>query len=113
MRYAASTLLALLLVFGVAGSASADTVIPTSPFGGTYYASSADGSFVAFQTADGRIRWEFNGTPLADWGVNEAVMASSVGFSDARVLVPAGRIRGSHTALVAPADDTSNASGSI
>lgn len=92
--------LALTLVFG--GSALADPgapgTIPTSVFGGTYFAMSEDGSTIGFKMPDGRIRWEVNGTPISNYGVNDATLAQAVGFDDPTVLVLGGSIRGTYFA---------------
>ena len=92
------TTCALTLAF--ASPALADPVttsselVPMSSLGGSYLMSSPDGRLVAFQTADGRVRWELDGLPWSDWGVNDAVRAATVGFDDASVLVLGGAIRG-------------------
>ena len=58
----------------------------------TAQASAADRLWLV--TADGRVRWELDGLPWSDWGVNDAVRAATVGFDDASVLVLGGAIRG-------------------
>ena len=92
--------LALILVFG--GSALADPgapgTIPTSVFGGTYFAMSEDGSTVGFKMPDGHIRWEVNGVPISNYGVNDVTLAEAVGFDDPSVLVFGGTISGTYFA---------------
>ena len=91
---------AVALTLAFASPALADPVttsselVPMSSLGGSYLMSSPDGRLVAFQTADGRVRWELDGLPWSDWGVNDAVRAATVGFDDASVLVLGGAIRG-------------------
>jgi outer membrane protein assembly factor BamB len=90
--------LALTLVFG--GSAFADPgtpgVVPVSIFGGTYFAMSEDGTAIAFKMPDGRIRWEINGVPISNYGVNDVTLAEAVGFDDPNVLVLGGAIGGTY-----------------
>ena len=94
------TTCAVALTLAFASPALADPVttssdlVPMSSLGGSYLMSSPDGRLVAFQTADGRVRWELDGLPWSDWGVNDAVRAATVGFDDASVLVLGGAIRG-------------------
>ena len=73
---------------------TSSALVPTSSLGGSYLMSSPDGRLVAFQTADGRVRWELDGLPWSDWGVNDSVRAASVGFDDVSLLVLGGAIRG-------------------
>ena len=94
------TTCAVALTLAFASPALADPVttsselVPMSSLGGSYLMSSPDGRLVAFQTADGRVRWELDGLPWSDWGVNDAVRDATVGFDDASVLVLGGAIRG-------------------
>src|SRR5438046_8987265 len=94
------TTCAVALTLAFASPALADPVttsselVPMSSLGGSYLMSSPDGRLVAFQTADGRVRWELDGLPWSDWGVNDAVRAATVGFDDASVLGLGGAIRG-------------------
>ena len=91
---------AMAFTFAFASPALADPVttssdlVPASAFGGSYLMTSADGHLVAFQMADGRVRWELDGMPLSQWGVDDAVRAAAVGFGDPSVLVIGGAVRG-------------------
>jgi hypothetical protein len=87
------------LTLAVASPALADpTPVPTSQFGGMYLMSSGDGQLVAFLMADGRVRWELDGLPLAEYGVNDVARAASLGFSDSSLLVLGGTVRGVYVA---------------
>ena len=101
MRRSISTsILAIALTFALGGAALADPTVPTSIFPGTYFAMSMDQSAVAFQMPDGHLRWEIDGVPISNYGVDDTARAASVGlvgfvgFDSARVLVPYGLIRG-------------------
>ena len=97
MRRLITAVFGLVLTLAVASPVLAD-VTPTSRFGGAYVMSSADGQLVAFAMPDGRIRWELDGLPLADYGVNDVARAGSVGFSDPSLLVLGGTVRGVYVA---------------
>lgn len=86
-------LLAILLTLALGGAALADPA-PVSIFAGTYFGMSDDHSAIAFKMPDGHVRWEINGVPISNYGVDDAARAASVGFDSALVLVPYGRIRG-------------------
>ena len=99
MRHLKSIFLGAVLSIALATPALADPgTVPTSVWGGTFLMASADGTLVAFQMADGRVRWELEGMPLSAWGVNDIARASSVGYSDPSVLVPGGMVRGVYVA---------------
>lgn len=87
---------ALLVAFG--GAALADQTVPVSIFGGTYFGMSDDHSAIAFKMPDGRIRWELNGVPISNYGVDDVARAASVGYESPQVLVLYGRIRGTYFA---------------
>ena len=70
MRQLIAAIFGIVLTLAVASSALADTT-PTSRFGGMYLMSSNDGSLVAFLMADGRVRWELDGLPMAAYGVDD------------------------------------------
>ena len=103
MRQLKTILIGAILSLAIATPALADPGL-TSPFGGAFLMASADGTLVAFQMPSGRVRWELDGMPLSDWGVNDTVRAASVGYSDPSVLVLGGQIRGIY---VAASDDGS------
>ena len=99
MRSLKSIFLGAVLSIALATPALADPgTVPTSVWGGTFLMASSDGTLMAFQMADGRVRWELGGTPLSGWGVNDTARASSVGYSDSSVLVPGGMVRGIYVA---------------
>ena len=100
MRHLLAIILGAVLTLAVGSSALADPG-PTSAFGGSYLMGSADGSLVAFQMPTGWVRWELNGVPIANYGVDDVARAASVGYSDPSVLVPSGAIRGTYVACAA------------
>ena len=97
-RWLAIPLLAATLMLGSGGSALADPLLPgvapTSLLGGTYFAMSEDGMAIAFKMPDGHIRWELNGVPISNYGVNDVGQATVLGFDAATVLVFGGTVRG-------------------
>jgi len=97
MRRSISTLiLSVALTVALSGAALADPTVPTSIFPGTYFVMSADQSAVAFTMPDGHVRWEINGVPISNYGVDDTARAASVGFDSLLVLVPYGQIRGTY-----------------
>ena len=99
MRQLVAAIFGIVLTLAVASPALADpTPIPTSRFGGMYLMSSNDGSLVAFLMADGRVRWEIDGLPMAAYGVDDVARAASMGFSDGSLLVLGGAVRGVYVA---------------
>lgn len=99
MRQLIAAIFACVLTAAVASPALADpTAVPMSRFGGMYLMASGDGQLVAFLMADGRVRWELDGLPLADYGVNDVARAASLGFSDGSLLVLGGAVRGVYVA---------------
>ena len=97
-RWVATPVLAAMLMLGASSSALADPsvpgVAPTSIFGGTYFAMSEDGMAVGFKMPDGHVRWEINGVPISNYGVNDVAQATVLGFDAANVLVVGGNVRG-------------------
>jgi outer membrane protein assembly factor BamB len=91
----ATPILALALIVALGSTALADPV-PASMFGGTYFAMSEDHTAVAFKMADGHLRWEVNGVPISNYGVDDVARAASIGYDNATVLVLYGRIRGTY-----------------
>lgn len=90
--------LAVALLLGFGGAALADGTVPVSIFGGSYFGMSDDHSAIAFKMPDGRIRWEVNGVPISNYGVDDVARAAMVGYESPQVLVLYGRIRGTYFA---------------
>lgn len=98
MMRGAIAVLVLSLLLAMGSVASADPGVPTSVFGGAYFAMSSDGQAVAFKLSDGHLRWEVAGIPVSNYGVNNVVMATAVGFDSPLVLVLGGAIGGTYFA---------------
>lgn len=107
-RWMTTSLLTLTLALVFGGAALAETgtpgTIPTSIFGGTYFAMSEDGSTIGFRMPGGQLRWEVNGVPISNFGVDDVAKAAVFGFDAPEVLVFGGSIRG--TFFAASADGT-------
>lgn len=71
--------------------------VPSSPFGGSYYAQSADGSTVGYLMPDSRLRWEVNGVPISNYGIDDEARMASVA-EDPSALVRGGATRGEYYA---------------
>ena len=95
-RFILTPVLTLVLAVALGGAALADPTVPVSIFGGTYFGMSDDHSAVAWKMPDGRIRWEIDGVPISNYGVDDVARAASVGFDSPQVLVLYGRIRGTY-----------------
>ncbi len=93
-RFILTPLLTFVLALALGGAALADPTAPVSIFGGTYFGMSDDQSAIAWKMPDGRIRWEIDGVPISNYGVDDTARAASVGYDSSEVLVLYGRIRG-------------------
>ena len=95
-RSSTTSILAIAFTLALSGAALAEPTVPTSIFPGTYFATSADQSAVAFKMPDGHLRWEISGVPISNYGVDDTARAATVGFDSPQVLVLYGSIRGTY-----------------